>query len=149
MIRQLTDEDLDAAIRKAQAAGREAERTEPRARSARYNPRTGRIELELRNGCTFAFPVEKTQGLKGAPPKLLNEVEVIGDGYALRWETLDVDYTVPGLLAGRLGTKHWIASVLGASGGRSKSPAKVRASRENGRRGGRPKKSLTSRPKIR
>ena len=81
-----------------------------------------------------------TQGLKGAPPSLLRDVKVLGDGYALRWETLDVDYTVSGLLAGRLGTRHWMASLLGASGGKSKSPAKVRASRENGRKGGRPRK---------
>jgi len=32
------------------------------------------------------------------------------------------------------------AAILGAAGGASRSPAKVRASRENGKKGGRPRK---------
>lgn len=33
------------------------------------------------------------------------------------------------------------AAILGAKGGASKSPAKIAAARENGKRGGRPKKA--------
>jgi len=36
------------------------------------------------------------------------------------------------------------AAVMGAKGGRSKSPAKVKAVRENGKLGGRPKKARKS-----
>lgn len=140
MARRLTDEGLADAIRRAKARELAAARTEPRARSVRYDVRTRRIELELRNGCSFAVPVASVEGLSGASPKALSDVQLLGDGYALRWEALDVDYTVPGLVAGRLGSRRWMAGVLGASGGRAKSAAKARASRENGRKGGRPRK---------
>lgn len=140
MIRRLSDDELADAIDRAESAERNAAETEPRALSARYDPRTQRIEVELRDGCAFAFPVDSTEGLSGASPSALREVEVVGDGYALRWESLDVDYTVPGLVAGRLGSRRWIAKVMGEAGGRVKSAAKARAARKNGRKGGRPKK---------
>jgi hypothetical protein len=141
MTQRPADEALADAIRRAKTAGRAADRREPRALSARYDGRTRRVVVELRDGCAFAFPVEQTEGLKGAAPDLLRKVEVLGGGYALRWETLDVDYTVPGLLAGRLGSRRWMAKVMGEVGGRSRSAAKVRASRRNGRKGGRPRGS--------
>jgi hypothetical protein len=53
--------------------------------------------LELNNGCLFAFPARKTQGLSDATAAQLAAVEVVGDGYALRWEDLDAEYTVGGL----------------------------------------------------
>jgi len=60
-------------------------------------------------------------------------------GYALRWERLDADFTVIGLLAGIFGTKAWM-SELGRKGGNARSEAKASAVRENGKRGGRPRK---------
>lgn len=66
--------------------------TEPRATSARYNRRTRRIEVELRDGCLFAFPTEIVEGLSGATADQLAQVEVDGNGAALHWEGLDVDY---------------------------------------------------------
>jgi len=48
---------------------------------------------------------------------------------------------VPALLQGIFGSKSWMARELGAEGGRARTVAKVTASRENGRKGGRPKKA--------
>ena len=103
-----TDEELRAQLAAATEAARIADLTEPRAVSAVYNPQTRRIELELRNGCLFAFPVDITQGLCGATDAQLAAVEVWDDGEALHWEELDEDYSVPGLLAGRFGTRRWL-----------------------------------------
>jgi hypothetical protein len=141
MIRKLTDEELQAEITQAREASRIADVREHRALSARYDRETGMVELRLRDGCVFAFPVELAEGLRGAPPALLEKVEVLGEGYALRWEELDHDLTVPGLLAGRLGSRRWMAEVLGRAGGSARSEAKARASRRNGRKGGRPRKA--------
>lgn len=139
--RPLTDEELDARIEEVRRQTKILDQTEPRARSARYDPASGRIEIELKDGCLFAFPTEIAQGLRGATPEQLAAVEVEGNGYALHWEELDADFTVPGLLAGRFGTKRWM-SELGRSGGRSRSESKARAARENGKKGGRPRKSV-------
>ena len=106
--RALTEQEILAQIPEARERARIADQTEPRAVSARYNRETGRVELELRNGCLFAFPTEIVQDLRGASPDLLAAVEILGDGYALRWEALDADYTVPGLLEGRFGGRKWM-----------------------------------------
>jgi hypothetical protein len=47
-----------------------------------------------------------------------------------------VDLSIPGLLAGLFGTKAYMAR----RAGQAKSPAKAAAARENGRKGGRPRK---------
>jgi hypothetical protein len=130
---ELTDKDIDAAL----ARGQEAASVEPRAASARYDRRLDRIVVELTNGCTFAFPPRLAQGLEQATEDELAEVEVMGAGYGLHWETLDVDFTVPGLLAGIFGTRAYMAR----HAGRTTSPAKAAAARANGAKGGRPRKT--------
>ena len=137
---KLTEEQIRAQIPAARERGRIADQTEPRAEAAHYDPESGRIVLELRDGCLFAFPTEIAQGLRGATPEQLAAVEVAGGGYALHWEELDADFTVPGLLAGRFGTQRWM-SELGRLGGKATSPAKTQAARENGKKGGRPRKT--------
>jgi hypothetical protein len=131
----LTEEEYLAAVER----GRIADETEPRAVSARYNEATGRIEIELKDGCMFAFPAQYGQGLRGATPEQLAAVEVWPGGDALHWEELDADLGVAGLVAGVFGSKAWMRE-LGRAGGRVQSEAKAAASRENGKKGGRPRK---------
>ena len=94
--------------------------------------------VDLTNGCSFAFPPHLVQGLEGASDEQLSKAEILGAGYGLHWEELDVDVSVPGLLAGVFGTSAYIAG----QAGRSKSPAKASAARTNGVKGGRPRKSV-------
>ena len=49
-----------------------------------------------------------------------------------------------GLLEGVLGSKSWMAARLGAAGGRARSDAKAAASRGNGKRGVRPRKTAAT-----
>jgi len=95
----------------AEARGRERLATEPRARSARYDAAADRIVIELTSGATFSFAPWLAQGLRGASAADLAEVEVLGRGFALHWERLDVDFSVEGLLAGRFGTRAWVAGL--------------------------------------
>jgi hypothetical protein len=62
---------------------------------------------------------------------------------ATRWEALDLDHSMPGLLDGIFGTRAWM-SRIGAQGGSARSEAKARAVRANGAKVGRPKKAATS-----
>lgn len=128
----LTDAEIDAALER----GRMAEQSEPRADAVRYDRRNCRIIVDLTNGCTFAFPPRLAQGLEAANDDELDGVEILGAGYGLHWEALDVDLSVPGLLAGLFGTKAHMAR----QAGRTKSPAKAAAARANGLKGGRPRK---------
>lgn len=127
----------DAAINAALERGRIARLHEPRAAAARYDRERKRVVVELTNGCTFAFPPQLAQGLEKATAEQLAQVEILGAGYGLHWEALDVDLAVPDLLAGLLGTKSYMAH----RAGRASSPAKAAAARANGAKGGRPRKS--------
>ncbi len=108
----------DPATMVAEAARRGARslRTEPRARAARYDRRTGRVHVDLTNGCSFAFPARKAQGLQRASDTELAQVEILGLGFGLHWERLDVDLSVPGLLAGLFGTKAYMDRQRAARG---------------------------------
>jgi hypothetical protein len=61
-------------------------------------------------------------------------------GTGLYWPKLDVDLTVEGLLSGMFGSEKWMLRQHLAKAGSAKSVAKSKASRENGAKGGRPKK---------
>jgi hypothetical protein len=130
---ELTDTEIDAAVTK----GKTLQKTEPRAAAVRYDARTHHVTVTLTNGCHFSFPPTLVQGLQSATPAQLSEAEILGAGYGLHWEALNVDISVPGLLAGVFGTASYMASLAG----RTKTAAKAAASRSNGAKGGRPRKT--------
>jgi hypothetical protein len=111
--------------------------------SARYNRRSSRIIVTLNTGVHLTFPVKLAEGLADAPPESLAEIEISPAGLGLHWPQLDADVYVPALLQGVFGSKNWMARQLGANGGRSRTDAKVAAARENGLKGGRPRKRAT------
>lgn len=129
----VTDDELDAADQR----GRDIMASVPLATSARYDASSSRLVIELKNGSTFMVPVVLIEGLAHASDAERTEIELWGDGYALRWETLDLDFTVPGLLSGIFGTRKYMASLAG----RATSPAKAEAARANGAKGGRPRRT--------
>lgn len=112
----------------------------PKAIHARYDRRVSRVIVGLDNGLELAFPPRLAQGLEHATPADLAVIEISPLGDGLHWPAIDADLYVPGLLQGVFGSKSWMARHLGAAGGRARSGAKVAAARENGRKGGRPRK---------
>ena len=126
-----------AQIKAALALGRERQEVEPRALSARYDLQSGRVVIELKNGAEIAIPHRIIQGLERAEPRQIADVQIQGQGYGLRWEGLDLDLSVPGLLAGVFGT----AAYMAGKAGRVRSAAKAAAARKNGKKGGRPRKA--------
>jgi hypothetical protein len=141
--RRRSDEEVLAQIPAARRRARAARTSEPRAKSARYDRARGLVIVELQNGSYFGFPAQLGQGLRGASPDELAEVEVSPSGEALHWERLNADLRVPALLQGMFGTRAWMRE-LGRIGGRARSEAKARAARLNGAKGGRPRKPAGS-----
>jgi len=132
---------MDREIDRARARGRRLAVAEPRAAKARYDARTGRVVVDLTNGCSFVFPARSLQGLEKASDAELAKVEVLGAGHGLHWESLDADFAVSGLLMGIFGTRAWMLSELARQAGRTTSRAKAAAARANGRKGGRPRRA--------
>lgn len=137
-IRSLTDEEILAQYDAACEAGRVADLTEPRAEAAFYDPGTGRIAVELKLGSAFAFPPALFEELADLTPEELARVEVDVSGEALSWEEFDIDVSVPGILVAILGDA--MLKAFASRGGASTSERKAAAARENGRKGGRPRK---------
>ncbi len=130
----------EAGIAAAEERGRIAVQTEPRAASARYDRRRGAIVVALTNGCSFTFPARLAQGLEQASDEQIAAFEILGEGYGLHRDELDVDLSIPGVLAGLFGTKSYMARLAG----QARSPAKAAAARANGSKGGRPRKSVSA-----
>lgn len=130
-------DDVERANRRA----RELQAHVPRAVSARYDRRTGRIVIHLSSRLIVSFAPEDAQGLEDARPSQLSKIEISPSGFGLHFPAVDADLYVPGLLEGFLGSKTWMASRLGQIGGQATSKAKKAASRANGRLGGRPRKA--------
>ena len=137
-----TDAEIRAQIKAARARERLAARTEPRARHVRYDSKSGLVIIELTSGAFFGFPARASRWLRDASQEELANVEVSPGGDGLRWDRIDVDLSVPALIQNSFGSKTWMRE-LGRAGGRSRSHAKVRAARANGRKGGRPRKKAT------
>jgi hypothetical protein len=58
------------------------------------------IFIELTDGRIIGFPADRFKILKNATDEQLKEVKIRLNGYALRWESLDEDITVPEIVAG-------------------------------------------------
>ena len=72
--------------------------SEPAAIKAWSEGRT--IYLELTDGRIIGFPADRFIILKKASTEELKEVSLRLNGFALRWDNLDEDITVPGVVAG-------------------------------------------------
>ncbi len=59
-----------------------------------------KVFLELTDGRIFGFPADRFKRLRAASTAQLKEVSLRLNGYALRWEALDEDITVLGVVAG-------------------------------------------------
>jgi len=74
------------------------ETVEPTAIKAWTEDRT--IYIELTDSRIIGFPADRFKLLAKATDDQLKEVKIRLNGFALRWESLDEDITVPGIVAG-------------------------------------------------
>ncbi len=134
-----TEEDFAHQLAAAEAAEVGA-RSDPQAIiSARLT--SGQIpalEIKFRSGGLVKAPVAALRELKDAPLDLVARVQVNQFGRALDWPELDAHIGVSAILADCFGFDS--LGEVARRGGRTRSAAKTQAARENGKKGGRPKK---------
>jgi hypothetical protein len=136
IIMVITDSDMQfatkrGAAKKAAFAGVQA---------VRFDARRHRLVISLHSGLELVFPPCAVPGLEKACSTDFKHVEISPSGMGLYFPDLDADVYIPALLSGLMGSKNWLASEMGKAGGRQSSVAKAKASKANGKLGGRPKK---------
>lgn len=137
----------DEGLTEAQKTLREALRVQFEAGrilvSARHDRTSGRLILDLENGISLMIPTRLLQGLEHATPEQIESFRVMPGGLAINWDDLDTGFEVEGLLNGIFGNRNWMERLRenARKAGQTKSTAKAAAARENGKKGGRPKKA--------
>ena len=71
------------------------------ARAVRAWVRDRKVWVELEDGREVGFPAANYRRLRDASDDLLSKVRIEARGRALRWEELDEDLSIDGILAGR------------------------------------------------
>jgi hypothetical protein len=127
-------------MREALKSARQRERTATKIRSAYYDDVRDVVVAELSTGASIGVPRRTIPGLARLRKSGLRDIEITPGGEGLWSEALDDGVLLEQLLVLAAGE-----ATLGTIGARinaaKKSPARAAASRLNGAKGGRPKKS--------
>lgn len=110
------------------------------AQKIEHVPGLNLLIVGLSNHRRLVLPVEDLQGLEHATHEQLTNYELLGRGTGISFPALDADFYVRALIEGVYGTRRWMAE-LGKKGGCARTDAKRQAARQNGAKGGRPKKA--------
>lgn len=130
-----TNTEIEAALLRAQTHDRN-----PRAHTVLHVPDLRLLIVGLDNGRRLVLPIEDMQGLGEATHAQIQNYAFLRKGIGISFPDLDVDLYVLALIEGVYGNRRWMAQ-LGRKGGAVRTEAKRRASRSNGAKGRRPKKT--------
>ena len=144
----MTGHDItDAEYAIALEGGRRAAASEFRAETVAYLADRDAIEvITFRNG-GFVIPRSLVGVLQDAGPADLAKMELWPDGSLIEIEHLDIHIFVDGMIKAALPVlvpSRIMAGLFAAYGGAATSKAKALSSRQNGKKGGRPRKEATA-----
>ena len=97
----MSEAEFERQYIEATRRGAEELRTLPLAKAVRFDARTRRVIIDTNKGFTVCVPTDLLQGLRGAAVKDLSQVEIMGEGQAIEWPTVDQQFSMTGLLSGR------------------------------------------------
>jgi len=100
----------------ANQRGRDMRAALPKAVSAHYDRRSGRVVISLSSKLDVSFSPRDAQGLEDAKPPELEDIQISPSGFGIHFPKLNADLYLPALLEGFLGSKKWMAARLGQFG---------------------------------
>ena len=100
------------------------------------------LRLVFGDGTRLSVPTSRIDELANTKADALTTVEVSPSRDSISFPAIDADIYVPGLLSALYGSS--VLAEKGRAGGKRSSPAKTAAVRQNGRKGGRPRKKGSS-----
>ena len=107
----------------------------PVAVAAHYDCGRDRVIIRLSTGVELGLSPGDVEGLEKTSAEDLQVIEIEAGGLAIRMPSIDADLYVPTLMAGVLGSRRWMARLLGAAGGDARGEAKTAAARRRGHEG--------------
>lgn len=133
VVKAMSDEEFDRQYKAVTKLSEDYRRAGLYAKSVWYDRPAHRFVLDFTDGYSLGIPVGTLPELANATAEQLRQVEVSPHGMALSIRVLDTNYSVPGLVMSLS------AREIGRLGGQATSARKKRASRANGKKGGRPR----------
>ena len=140
----MTGHDItEAGYAEALAAGQSTAKSEFRAEAVSYIPRLDAIEVITQHNGGFVIPRALVKGLQSVGAEHLAGMTLWPDGSLIEIEALDLHVSVDGMIKAALPVlvpRQIAAGMFAAAGGSAKSAAKTQSARQNGKKGGRPRK---------
>jgi len=133
----------EAGYAEAMAAGRSAAKSEFRAEAVSYLPHLDAIEVITQHNAGFVIPRALVKSLQAVKAEHLASMTLWPDGSLIEIEALDLHISVDGMIKAALPVlvpRQIAAGMFAAAGGSAKSAAKTQSARQNGKKGGRPRK---------
>jgi hypothetical protein len=132
----LSDEKFASAVKE----GRRRMAVEFRASAIRYDAERDVLEVSMADGWGLVLMRRDIKSLANLPVAAMSELCLTPVGTGILLDAYDVNINVHGLVSSLI-SPHLMASTLGRKGGAANSEAKKKSSRENGKKGGRPRRA--------
>lgn len=133
-----------ARIARGMREGAESRLREPHATEVHFDRETRCYTLTMLAGAKVSFYAHQVHELNGATLDQLADVSLSPSGGGISWEQIDMDIDMTGLvmdLVSGVGWRSAFRALLMREITTMTSPAKAAAARENGKKGGRPRKA--------
>jgi hypothetical protein len=133
----MTDEEYEAGLER----GRQRLETATIATAVSYDAGQDMITIVLPNACLVIIPRQRISEFAGLSTAEMQEIRLSAIGDAIAVGSHDVHVDLGGMLEDVF-PERLLGRRFAALGGKATSAAKARAARENGARGGRPRKAI-------
>ena len=99
---ELTDQQIENQIDKAIANQTKIDEVEPKANKVLFDQET--LTIYFTNGSLFSFSPKLVDAIANLSSDILGTVELTPSGKGLRWDKVDIDLSIQGLLLGKFGS---------------------------------------------